>query len=81
MDKGFPDVDISVAFVTEEGTTHKPSDISVIGPDDLRNENELYQGGSAVGSVYIAIPTAGADSGTWRISQFFNDSEFFFAAI
>lgn len=79
-EKGFPGMDLNVAFVTADGTTHKPSDISVVGPDELSNENELYQGGTAVGSAYIAIPTAGAATGTWRISQFLNDSEFFFAA-
>jgi hypothetical protein len=79
-EKGFPSMDLSVAFVTADGTTHKPSDVSVVGPKELSNANELYQGGTAVGSAYIAIPTAGASTGTWRISQFLNDSEFFFAA-
>lgn len=78
--KGFPGSDLDVAFVTQEGTTHKQFDVSVVGADSLSSENELYEGGSVTGSVYIAIPTQGADQGTWRISQFLNDSEFFFKA-
>ncbi len=78
--KGFPSSDLDVAFVTQEGTTHKPFDVSVVGPNPLSSANELYEGGSATGVVYIAIPTQNADQGTWRISQFLNDSEFFFQA-
>lgn len=79
-EKGFPGMDLSVAFVTADGTTHKETDVWVSAPDRLSNENELYQGGTAEGRAYIAIPSAGATTGTWRISQFLNDSEFFFAA-
>lgn len=78
--KGFPSSDLDIAFVTIEGTTHKPFDVSVVGPNPLSSANELYEGGSVTGNVYIAIPTQGADQGTWRISQFLNDSEFFFQA-
>lgn len=78
--KGFPAMDLMFAFVSTDGTTHKPSDMSVVGPDDLSNKNELYEGGSVTGWVYIAIPVAGAAQGTWRLSQFLDDSEFFFAA-
>lgn len=78
--KGFPSSDLDIAFVTIEGTTHKPFDVSVVGPNPLSSANELYEGGSVTGDVYIAIPTQGADQGTWRISQFLNDSEFFFQA-
>ena len=78
--KGFPGSDLDVAFVSVDGTTHKQSDVSVVGPDSLGSENELYEGGSVTGAVYIAIPTQGAGQGTWRISQLFNDSEFFFKA-
>lgn len=79
-DKGFPGMDLMVAFVSEQATTHLQSDLSVVGPDQLSDENELYSGGNAVGFVYVLIPSEGADAGTWRISQFLNDSEFFFTA-
>ena len=79
-EKGFPGIDLTVAFVSNQATTHLQSDVSVVGPDQLSDENELYSVGNAVGSVYVAIPSEGADAGTWRISQFLNDSEFFFSA-
>jgi len=77
-DKGFPGMDFSVAYVTADGTTHKESDVSVVGPNELSDENELYTGGEATGSVYIAIPSDQVSGGTWRVTPFFSSSEFFF---
>jgi len=79
-DKGFPGMDFSVAYVTADGTTHKESDVSVVGPNELSDENELYTGGETTGSVYIAVPSDQASGGTWRVTPFFSSSEFFFAA-
>lgn len=78
-DKGFPGMDFSVAYVTAEGTTHKESDVGVVGPEELSNENELYTGGETTGSVYIAIPSDQVSGGTWRVTPFFSSSEFFFS--
>ena len=77
-DQGFPGIDFSVAYVTADGTTHKESDVSVVGPNQLSDENELYTGGEATGSVYIAIPSDQVSGGTWRVTPFFSSSEFFF---
>lgn len=78
--KGLPGSDLTVAFVSAAGTTHKTFDVFVVGPQDLSSVNELYPGGTATASVYIAIPTLDADKGTWRVSAFLNSEEFHFSA-
>lgn len=78
--KGLPGSDLTVAFVSAAGTTHKTLDIFVVGPQDLSNVNELYPGATSTASVYIAIPTFDAEKGTWRVSAFLNNEEFHFSA-
>lgn len=41
-ERGFPGIDLSLAFLAAGGTTHKPSDVSVVGPDELSNENGVF---------------------------------------
>ena len=72
--------DLDFAFVSASGTTHKEFDVSVVGPDALSNINELYNGGTAEGNIVIAIPSADAGSGTWRVSTSWGGTEAFFAA-
>ncbi len=79
-DKGFPGSDLGAAFVSSSGTTHKQSDTYIAGPNPLSNLNELYTGGEAEGSVYIAIPIADAAEGTWRLSNSLASDEYFFQA-
>lgn len=79
-EKGFPGSDLSIAFVSSEGTTHKSSDSFVLGPNELSSLNELYTGGEEEGNVFIAIPTVGASEGTWRLSHSFANGEYFFKA-
>jgi hypothetical protein len=79
-DTGLAGSDLSVAFVTSEGTTHKEGDAFIMGPNSLNSLNELYAGGAQEGSVYIAIPTASAVEGTWRLSHTFSSDDFFFQA-
>ena len=79
-DRALPGSDLTIAFVSAAGTTHKTFDVLAVGPQDLSDVNELYTNGTAIASVYIAVPTLNADKGTWRISAFLNDSEFYFSA-
>jgi len=77
---GNPSWDIDVAFVSAAGTTHKPFDVSVVGPEELSNSNELYEGGTAIGNVFIAVPSEDISKGTWRLSTTWGGQEVFFKA-
>ena len=79
-DKSTPGSTLSFAFVTSSGTTHEQYDISVVGPNQLVDVNDLYTGGTATANAYISIPIADSAKGTWRVSPFFLDTEFHFAA-
>lgn len=72
-DRGQPGFDINLAYVTKEGTTHKPTDISLVIEDDIFSINELYSGASAVGSEVVAIPEEDLFDGTWRVSGLFSN--------
>ena len=72
--------DIDVAFVSAAGTTHKSFDVSVVGPEELSNSNELYEGGTAIGNVFIAVPSENIAKGTWRLSTTWGGQEVFFKA-
>jgi len=75
-----PGWDLTLKFISAAGTTHEESDVFVVGPDNLTDVNELYNGGTATASVYIAIPIADSAKGTWRLTSLFLDTEFYFAA-
>jgi hypothetical protein len=77
---GNPSWDIDVAFVSAAGTTHKSFDVSVVGPEELSNSNELYEGGTAIGNVFIAVPSEDITKGTWRLSTTWGGQEVFFKA-
>lgn len=77
---GNPAWDLDFAFVSSSGTTHKEFDISVVGPNELSNSNELYAGGSAEGNVVIAVPSEDIENGTWRIETSWGDQVVFFQA-
>jgi hypothetical protein len=77
---GNPSWDLDVAFVSEAGTTHKPFDVSVVGPNALSQSNELYKDGTAIGNVFIAIPSVDATAGTWRIGTSWSGQEVFYKA-
>jgi hypothetical protein len=77
---GNPSWDIDVAFVSAAGTTHKSFDVSVVGPEELSNSNELYEGGTAIGNVFIAVPSENITKGTWRLSTTWGGQEVFFKA-
>lgn len=72
--------DLEFAFVSAAGTTHKQFDVAAVGPDELSSVNELYNGGVAEGNIVIAIPSADAESGTWRVSTSWGGAEAFFTA-
>lgn len=72
--------DLDFAFVSAAGTTHKSFDVTVVGPDELADVNELYKDGVAQGNVVIAIPSADVELGTWRVSSSWGDTAAFFAA-
>ena len=72
--------DLEFVFVSAASTTHKEFDFSVVGPNELSDSNELYEGGVAEGNVFIAIPTLDAAEGTWRVSTSWADTVAFFAA-
>lgn len=79
-DTGNPWIDLSIQFVSAAGTTHTEGDTLAVAPEPtLIDINELYPGASAEGNVVIAIPTDGAEAGTWTVSALFGDP-FFFAA-
>ena len=77
---GNPSWDLQVAFISAAGTTHKPFDVSVTGPDELSNSNELYEGGNAIGNVFIAVPSEDITEGTWRLSTTWGGQDVFFTA-
>jgi len=79
-DTGTPAWDLEFTFVSKAGTTHKEFDVSVVGPDELSNVNELYKDGVGEGNIVIAIPTLDAELGTWRVSTSWADNPAFFAA-
>ena len=79
-DKSMPGLDLTIAFVSLSGTTHMEFDVSVVGPNELNDVNELYTGGTATASVYLAIPITDTSKGTWRVTSLFLDTEFHFAA-
>lgn len=77
---GTPWMDVQIEFVSAAGTTHTPSDASVVGPKpQLMDINDLYPNATGTGNVVIAIPTADAEKGTWAVSALFGD-KFFFTA-
>lgn len=79
-DTGTPAWDLEFSFVSKAGTTHKEFDVSVVGPDELSNVNELYKDGVGEGNIVIAIPTLDAELGTWRVKATWGDNPAFFAA-
>lgn len=79
-DKLSPSSGLTFSFVSSAGTTHKEFDVLIIGPNSLSNVNELYTGGTATASVYLAIPITDSSKGTWRVTSLFLDTEFHFAA-
>ena len=80
VDKSTPGWDLSIAFVSLSGTTHKEFDVSVVGPNRLSDVNELYTGGTVTANVYVTIPTVDSAKGTWRVTPSLLDTEFYFAA-
>lgn len=72
--------DLEFAFVSSSGTTHKQFDVMAVGPNELSNINELYDGGVAEGNIVIAIPSVDAESGTWRVGTSWGSAEAFFSA-
>jgi hypothetical protein len=80
-DSGTPWVEIQIEFVSAAGTTHSPFDTSVVGPDpQFTAINELFPDATGTGNVVVAIPTADAAEGTWRVTTLFGGDEYFFAA-
>ena len=79
-DTGTPAWDLEFSFVSKAGTTHKVFDVSVVGPDELSNVNELYKGGVGQWNIVIAIPALDAELGTWRVSTTWGGNPAFFAA-
>lgn len=77
---GNPAWDLDFAFVSSSGTTHKEFDVSVVGPNELSNSNELYAGGTAEGNVVIAVPSEDIENGTWRMETSWGDQVVFFEA-
>lgn len=77
---GSPAWDLDFAFVSSSGTTHKEFDVTVVGPDELSNSNELYSGGVAEGNIVIAVPSEDIENGTWRISTSWGEQDIFFQA-
>lgn len=74
---GTPSFDIEISFVAADGTTHKPTDVIVVAPNDVVDINEMYAGATQTGNPVIAIPSANAEAGTWAISYDLGVSEFF----
>jgi len=77
---GTPWLDLSVSYVGADSVTYLSSDTYAVAPDSLNDINELFPGGSASGKKAIAIPTAGAADGTWRVGASFGGKDLFFAA-
>jgi hypothetical protein len=74
-DSATPWVDLTVDFVSADGTTHEPGDVSVVAPEpDFDDLNEMYAGATGTGNVVIAVPTKGIAQGTWVVSMGFDDS-------
>ena len=79
-DSGIPWVDLSVSFVGSDAVTYQSYDTFVVTPNSWTDINELFPGGSASGNVVIAVPTASASNGTWRVGASFFGNDLFFAA-
>jgi len=79
-DSKAPGWDLTLKFISSAGTTHDEFDVIVVGPNNLSNVNELYNGGTATANVYVAIPIMDSAKGTWRLTSLFLDTEFYFAA-
>lgn len=79
-DSKVPGWDLTLKFISSAGTTHDEFDVIVVGPNNLSDVNELYNGGTATASVYVAIPIADSAKGTWRLTSSFLDTKFYFAA-
>lgn len=77
---GVPWLDLTIEFVTAEGTTHTESDTLVVAPEPtFMDINDLYNGATGTGNIVIAIPIENAANGTWTVSSFFGDPFFFTA--
>lgn len=75
---GTPWVDLSVKFVSAEGTTHTAADTMAVAPDPSFNDiNELYKGAKGKGNVVIAVPKKDIKKGTWSVSVMLGDEVFF----
>lgn len=78
---GSPWIDITVEFVSADGTTHTTSDALAVAPKPGFNDiNDLYPDASATGNIVIMIPSEGAEDGTWAVSSLFSGDPYFFAA-
>jgi hypothetical protein len=77
---GTPWVDLSVSFVGSDAVTYQSFDSFAVAPNPWTDINELFPGGSGSGNVVIAVPTAAAADGTWRVGASFFGDDLFFAA-
>ncbi|GAA1768768.1 hypothetical protein GCM10009747_32210 [Agromyces humatus] len=77
---GTPWIDLSVKFVSADGTTHEEYDHSAVIPNDWSEINELYPDASATGNVAIAVPSADIANGAWVVSASLLGEDYFFKA-
>ncbi|WP_425310430.1 DUF4352 domain-containing protein [Ammonicoccus fulvus] len=68
--------EINVSYVTASGNTVNTYDATVLGPDELPS-NELYNGASATGNIFLQIPKD--DAGALRVRPGFIADEVFVA--
>ncbi|TDE92801.1 hypothetical protein EXU48_14945 [Occultella glacieicola] len=75
-------LDIDVTFVTASGNSYDESTSFVVGPGDLSDLGELYDGASGTGNVTMAIPVGAQDEAgaTWSVQAGWFNEPVFFAA-
>ncbi|SDZ56614.1 hypothetical protein SAMN05216554_0061 [Herbiconiux ginsengi] len=79
VDAGDPGNAIRMSFVSAEGRTYDEFDVSVVTPNALFGQNEIYAGTSTTGNIAVLIPSTNAEQGVWALSVDFGDPAFFAA--
>lgn len=80
-DSGTAWIDLSIAYVSEDGKTYDSSADCGVIPSSLMDQGEQYPDAAVTGNVCALVPS-GTEGGAWRIGESFSlgDSEVFVAA-
>lgn len=76
---GTPWAELSVDFVSADGTAHASSESFAVAPSPLTDVNGLAPGASGTGNVVVIVPSADVEKGTWVLTTMLGDRYFFTA--